>query len=314
VSRRKAAGLLRFARNDEWEELIMLNGCDYLIRLKTKKADTVIPFLSKTLREKIFFCEEYAPIEGEGWRGGITENAGTEGGFTTALTLESAPAILGAVFGKQKSCMFVSGTRDIYQYRFVLCASDSAMRFYLHEMGGETEKVYPDCVCAGFELRIERDEAVKVHIDIDGGGRAETFNAVPAVKKTANIERFNERGAEYFIDGKKYNSIYRFVLSCDKKNGCRTEVLIYRYLTTDNEPPAFIENLTIRANLFRDMYGENQHGKFAVTLTDLRLLSDDTEVCAADAVIGGLRYSVGGVAFVDAFMSGMGAYDEVLSD
>ena len=44
----------------------MLNGSDYLIRLKTREIDAVIPFLSKTLREKIFLCEEYAPIEGEG--------------------------------------------------------------------------------------------------------------------------------------------------------------------------------------------------------------------------------------------------------
>jgi hypothetical protein len=269
--------------------------------MRTEKIEAAIPFLSKTLREKIFFCEEYAPIEGEGRRGGITGSAGTEGGFTAALTLESAPAILGAMFGKKKHAFYISGTRDLYNHSFILCASDSAMKFYLHESSGENEKVYPDCFCKGFELRIERDEAVKVHIDIDGGSKAETFNAVPAVKKMNNIERFKESGVEYFIDGKKYNSIYRFVLSCDKKNGCRTEVLIYRYLTIDNEPPAFIENLMIRANLFRDMYEENQHGKFAVTLTDLRLLSDDTEVCAADTVIGALRYSVTGTGWVDTF-------------
>jgi hypothetical protein len=292
----------------------MVNGRDYTVRLGTENAEAALPFLSATLREKILFSEEYAPIEGEGWRGGITESAGTEGGFTTALTLESAPVILGAMFGKIKHVWYVSGTRDLYNHSFMLCASDEAVKFFLCEQCGETEKVYPECFCAGFELRIERDEAVKVRVDIDGNTTAETFHAVPAVQKMSNIERFNERGVEYFINQQKYNSIYRFVLSCDKSNGCRTQVLISRYLTIDNEPTAFIGNLTIHANLFRDRYEENQKGKFEITLTNLRLLSDNTEVSSADAVIGGLRYSVGGVEFVDTFMRGMGAYDEVLSD
>jgi hypothetical protein len=282
----------------------MLNGRDYTVRLGTENAEAALPFLSATLREKIFFSEEYAPVEGEGRLGGITESAGTEGGFTAALTLESAPVILGAMFGKIKHVWYVSGTRDLYDHSFTLCASDEAVKFFLREQRGETEKVYPDCICAGFELRIERDEAVKVRVDIDGESAAETFHAVPAVKKISGIERFNERGVEYFINGKKYNSIYRFVLSCDKSNGCRTQVLISRYLNINNELPSFIENLTLRSNLFRDKYEEGQHGKFAVTLTDLRLLSDETEVCAADAVIGGLRYAVGGVARVDAFTRG----------
>jgi hypothetical protein len=293
----------------------MVNGRDYTVWLGTGNAETAIPFLSATLREKIFFSEEYPPIEGEGRRGGITERAGTEGGFTTALTLESAPALLGAAFGLDKHTLYVSGTRDLYNHSFTLCASDEAMRFFLHEQRGTEEKVYGGCCCKAFELRIERDEAVKLHIDIDGDTAAETYTADPVQKKFADTERFKERGVEYFIDGKNYNSVYRFVMSCDKKNGCRTEVLIYRYLNIDYAPPEYIEALIIRANLFRDKYEENQHGKFSITMTGLRLLSDDTEVCAADAVIGGLRYSVGGVAFANVFMErGTEAYDEVLSD
>ena len=96
------------------------------------------------------------------------------------------------------------------------------------------------------------------------------------------------------------------MISCDKKNGCKTEILMYRYLNINSEPPAFIENLTIRANMFRDMYEEGQHGKFSITLTDLRLISDDTEVCSTDSVIGGLRYAVSGTVFSDTFAAGRG--------
>jgi hypothetical protein len=281
----------------------MVNGSDYVIRLKTGKIDAVIPFLSETLREKVFFSEEYAAIEGEGWRGGLTERAGTEGGFTTALTLDSAPVILGAMFGENAGVFYISGTRDMYRQVFRLCSVDEAPRFFLHEQKGAEEKVYPECFCNGFELRVERGGAVMAHLDIGGNEKAER-RVIESLKKSISYaERFKERGVEYFIDKEKYNSIYRFVLSCDKNNGCRTTVLIYRYLNIASEPPDFIENFTLQANLFRDIYEPGQHGKFAVTLNGLRLLSDDTEVCAADAVIGGLRYSVCGGASVDAFSS-----------
>jgi hypothetical protein len=279
----------------------MVNGSDCVIRLKTGNAEAVIPFLSETLREKVFFSEEYAAIEGEGWRGGLAERAGTEGGVTTALTLDSAPAILGAAFGKNAGSFYISGTRNLYRRVFRLCAADEAPRFFLHERKGAEEKVYPECFCKAFELRVERDGAVRLHIDIGGDAVVETHVTEPAKKIVTDTERFKERGVAYFIDGKKYNSIYRFVLYCDKNNGCRTSVLIYRYLNIAFEPPDFIENLTLQANLFRDIYEPGQHGKFAVTLKDLRLLSDDTEVCAADAVIGALRYSVCGGASADAF-------------
>jgi hypothetical protein len=283
----------------------MLNGRDYTIRLRTEKTDTVIPFLSETLREKIFFSGEYAAIEGEGRRGGITESAVTEGGLTAALTLDSAPAILGAVFGKDDGSFYASGTRNLYRQAFRLCAADEAARFYLREQRGNEEKIYPECYCKGFELRVEREDAVKLHIDIGGDIAAETYIAELVKKNILYAERFKERGIECFINQTKYNSIYRFVLSCDKNNGCKTSVLSYRYLNIDSEPPEYIENLTLRANLFRDIYEPGQHGKFSITLADLRLVSDGTEVCAADAVIGGLRYSVCGGASADIFMEGM---------
>jgi hypothetical protein len=292
----------------------MLNGSDCTLRLKTKNTDTLIPFLSATLREKILFGEEYAPVEGDGRRGGFTESAGAAGGFTTALTLESSPAILGAMFGRSVRRLYVSGTRDLYLRTFGLCPSDEAVHFYLHERRGDVEKIYPECFCKGFELRIARDGTVKAHLDIDGNEKAETRNVETAERKVVYTERFNERGVEYFINGEKYSSIYRFVMSRDKSNGRRTRVLISRYLNTNGELPAFIENLTVKANLFRDIYEEGRYGRFAITMTDLRLLSDETEVCAADAVIGGLRYSVGGTAEADTFMNGTGAYDDVLSD
>jgi hypothetical protein len=209
------------------------------------------------------------------------------------------------VFGKDDGSFYTSGTRNLYRQAFRLCAADEAARFYLHEQRGNEEKIYPECFCKGFELRIEREEAVKLHIDIGGDIAAKTYIADPVKKNISYAERFKESGVEYFINQRKYNSIYRFVLSCEKSNGCKTAVLVYRYLNTDSEPPGYIETLTLRANLFRDMYEPGQHGKFSITLSDLRLLSDETEVCAADAVIGGLRYSVCGAVSADVFMEGI---------
>jgi hypothetical protein len=279
----------------------MVNGRDYTVRLGMGGMEAAVPFLSETLREKVCFSGEHAPVEGDGRCGGLTEKAGTTGGLTAFLTLESAPPLLGAAFGKQAEWLYVSGTRNLYTRELGLCAADDSERFYLCRQRGTEETVYGDCYCGGFELRIERNGAVKPHMDIDGDTVAETYTAEPVIKKAANTERFKERGIEYFIDGEKYNSVYRFVLSCDKSNGCKTEAVIYRYPNMDSGLPGYIGSLTLQANMFRDIYEERRHGKFSITVTGLRLLSDGTEVCSADTVIGGLRYVVTGVSFAEVF-------------
>jgi hypothetical protein len=58
----------------------MINGRDCVIRLKTKNADAVIPFLSETLREKIFLAGSTRLSRGRDGGAGLLKGRGRKGG------------------------------------------------------------------------------------------------------------------------------------------------------------------------------------------------------------------------------------------
>jgi hypothetical protein len=282
----------------------MIHGNDVLLRLVASGCDVVVPFANKTVRDKYAVLTHEAAIEGDGLRSAITERVGATGGFTTPLTIDTAPVILGAMFGDVKTSFFVSETRNLYQSNINLCAADASKRFALIEQFGNTTKEYADCVCSGFELRIHRGEAVKAHFDIDSGSKSReqrTENKENGEQGAGNGEqgnknfgeRFKEDGVAYFADGKFWYNIYAAVLSVNKVGGCKTVLTLSRVLGNE-DLPEHIDLIDISVRLFRDKYEERRYGTFHVTLFDLCLITDGTSVNTADAVIGALRYAVSG--------------------
>jgi hypothetical protein len=86
-----------------------------------------------------------------------------------------------------------------------------------------------------------------------------------------------------------------------KENGTKTELWIKRVLEPGTDFPDVIEELTITAQLLRDKYEYRHYGMFRITLTRLVLVSDETAVDCADAVIGPLRYYVAGAVQAEVF-------------
>jgi len=277
----------------------MIQGNEIILRLVTTGCDIVVPFCNKTLRDKYDLYLAEAAIEGAGLRAGIAERSGVCGGFTTPLTLKTAPVLLGVMFGDVKTAFFVSGTQNMYQTDIKLCGADISKRFTLVEEWGNTKKEYADCVCSGFEIRIHREEALKAHLDIDSDKPMSSEQLAMSNEKDEKAlrfdggERFKEVGVSYFIDGKFYYSIYAATLCVNKTGGCKTELLVNRVLEKE-DLPEHIDLLDISARMFREQYEERRYGTFHITLFNLDLISDETAVNSADAVIGPLHYAVSG--------------------
>jgi hypothetical protein len=89
-----------------------------------------------------------------------------------------------------------------------------------------------------------------------------------------------------------------------KESGTKTELWIRRALDKNNELPDNIEELEVTALLLKDKYDYRNYGQFRITLKNLVLLSDETNVNNADSVIGPLRYYVSGFVNTEVFTSG----------
>jgi hypothetical protein len=105
----------------------------------------------------------------------------------------------------------------------------------------------------------------------------------------------------YRINGTEYPNIYGLTLSTKKEGGTRTELWIKRSLEHGGDLPGIIDELTITAQLLRDKYEYRYYGMFRLTLSRLVLLSDETAVDSAGAVIGPLRYYVAGTVNAEVF-------------
>jgi hypothetical protein len=99
----------------------------------------------------------------------------------------------------------------------------------------------------------------------------------------------------------EYPNIYGLTLTTKKEGGTRTELRIKRSLEQGGDLPDPIEELSITARLLRDKYEYRYFGMFRITLTRLVLVSDETSIDSADAVIGPLRYYVAGTVGAEVF-------------
>jgi hypothetical protein len=163
-------------------------------------------------------------------------------------------------------------------------------------------RLYEGCRVQGFELRIEREQAIKLRLDIYG----ERFPVVYPYNDTfihETGERFNGDNVTYKINGKEYKNIYGLTLLCKKEFGTRTELWIRRSLEKNNEIPHIIDELSISAQLLSEKYECRRYGTFTITLKRMVLTNDETSVNSTGAVIGPLRYYVTGLVTAEVYTS-----------
>jgi hypothetical protein len=240
------------------------------LRLVTDNQDVYVPYSFKLIRDK----------KSDWARFSDAERPDMSGCITTPLTLKTAPAILGVMFGDIQGCNFEYDTRNVYLTDIELCAADMSKRFCLVEENGKRKTQYPNCVCSGFELRIHRKETIMVHLNISGDSPVVTDDEFAPVKeiKTDKSERFNEDGVFYMLDDEGgYDNISGFTLDVDKEGGCKPIVTIHRIWKAD-DLPEHIEVLHLYVRLFRDKYEKHQYGTFSITLFDLDFFKDKTTV------------------------------------
>ena len=145
-----------------------VQGCDCSIVIKTAYREMDVPYSEETLRGAVSLLQEEAPIEGDGICRAIRKRGGVTGCVVTPLTIETAPLLLYLAMGSAEVPVFVSETRDLYQYKLNLLPLEDTDCFDLVQDRGGERKLFESCRVMGFELRIEREQAIKIKIDIRG--------------------------------------------------------------------------------------------------------------------------------------------------
>ena len=279
---------------------MLVNGCDCLIMIKTQYREVGIPYAEETIREAVSLLQEEAPIEGDGSCRAIRKSNGVTGCVVTPLTIGTTPLLLYLAMGSTGLPVYVSETRNIYLYRLDLLSVENGSRFDLVQERGGERKLYEGCAVTGLELRFNRGEAVHLKLDIKGE-RPPAIYPYTDPLITEGGERFMGDSVIYRINGTEYRNIYGLTLSTKKAGGTRTELWIKRSLEQGGDLPGIIEELTVTAQLLRDKYEYRHYGMFRITLKRLVLVSDETAVDCADAVIGPLRYYVAGTVNAEVF-------------
>jgi hypothetical protein len=205
--------------------------------------------------------------------------------------------------GSSESPVYVSETRNLYQYRLDLLPMEDAEQFDLIQERGGERILFTRCRVKSFELRINRGEAIKLKLDIFGDVIPTNYPYTYTAEVSRNNERFNGDYVSYKINGNEYKNIYGLTFSVNKENGIKTQPLIKRAMEQGADLPAFIQEMTITARLLRDKYEFRHYGTFRIMLLRLFLISDETEIDAADTVIGPVRYYAAGGVTIDVFTS-----------
>ena len=275
-----------------------VNGRECSIVIKTDIGEADIPYSYESVREAVSLIEEEISVEGSGMRRACRKRGGAEGCVITPLTFHSAPLLLCLVMGALGKPLYVSDTKNVYQYRLNLLPMEDAAYFDLVQNRSNkgdkaARRLYERCRVKGFELRVMRDEAVKLKIDICGEKAPVEYHCIDEEENEAG-ERFYGDRVFYNINGKEYKNIYGVTLSVNKTDGVRAELLIKRALENGGDLPQNIEEMSMTALLLKDKHLRRRFGIFKVTLKRLVLISDETAVEAADSVIGPLRYYAAG--------------------
>jgi hypothetical protein len=296
-----------------------INGSDCSIVIKTAYREMDVPYSEETIREAVSLLKEEAAIEGGGISKAIRKNTGVTGCVVTPLTIGTAPLLLYLAMGSAGLPVFVSETRELYRYQLNLVPLEDTDCFDLIQdrkpMNNEKlainnkRRFYESCRVKEFEIRINRDEAIKLRLDITGERQGVVYPSTEGFAKETG-ERFSGENVTYHINGKKFENIYGLTLATKKDGGTRTEIWIKRVLVINDklensfELPQIIDEMTITAQLLQEKYEHRHFGMFRITVKRLVLISDETNVNSTDAVIGPLRYYVAGTVSTEVFTSG----------
>jgi hypothetical protein len=259
-----------------------------------------VPYAEETIREAVSLLREEAAIGGNGLCGAIRKSGGVTGCVVTPLTIGTVPLLLCLAMGSAGLPLYVSETRNIYVYRLNLLPVEDGSRFDLVQERGGSRTLYEGCAVTGFKLRFNRGETVHLKLDVKGERPPAIYPYTDPLPREGG-ERFMGDCVTYRINGTEYRNIYGLTLSAKKEGGTKTELWIKRSLEHGGDIPGIIDELTITARLLRDRYEYRYFGMFRITLTRLVLLSDETAVDCADAVIGPLRYYVAGTVNAEVF-------------
>ena len=280
-----------------------VRGEDCSIVIKTSYREFDVPYSEETLRETVSLLVEKAAIEGDSGCKALRKAGGVTGCIVTPLTIGSVPHLLYLAFGFAGNLVFVSETRNLYRYQLGLIAMGDTEAFDLVQDRGNERRLFEACRVNGFELRIMRGEAVKLKLDLCG-------ERPPIVYPYADIfdrecgERFSGDYVAYKINGQEHKNIYGVTLVSKKEGGTKTEIWIKRVLNAGFDFPGVIDEFAFTAQLLSDTYEDRHFGTFRITLKRLVLISDETNVNSADAVIGPLRFYVAGTVTAEVFESG----------
>ena len=281
---------------------MMVNGCDCSIVVKTTHREMDVPYTEETLREAVSLLEEEAAIEGDGSCKAIRKNCGVTGCVVTPLTIGTAPLLLYLAMGSAGNPVFVSETRNLYRYTINLLPLEDTDLFDLIQDRGGERRLFESCRVKGFELRIMRDEAIKLKLDICGEQYPVTYPYKDTFSKESG-ERFNGDSVTYKINGEEFKNIYGVTLTSKKESGTKTELWIKRALNIGPDLPHIIDEMVITAQLLRDKYEYRHFGTFRITIKRLVLTSDETNINSSDTVIGPLRYYVADTVTAEVFTS-----------
>ncbi len=224
---------------------MFVNGADCSIVIKTSHIEKDIPYSDETLREAVSILQEEAAIEGDGVCRGIRQIHGVTGCVVTPLTIGTAPLLLYLAMGAAGVPLYISETRNLYQCRLDLIPMEDTEQFDLIQDRKNERRLFEGCRVQGFELRILRNEAIKLKLDVFGECAPRTYPYTDtAQSQTSEMsgtvigrERFNGDFVTYSINGKEYKNIYGITIISKKIGGTRTEIWIKRALELGTDIP-----------------------------------------------------------------------------
>jgi hypothetical protein len=212
------------------------------------------------------------------------------------------PLLFYLAMGSSGIPVFVSETRNLFMHKIYLFPlADTSVFDLIQDRGGE-RKLFEACRVNSFELRIIRDEAIKLRFDISSE-RTPSVYPYNDVFVKEHGERFNGDYVTYKLNGQEYKNIYGITLNTKKENGIKSEIWLRRAKESGKDLPQIIDELILTAQLLNDKYENRHFGLFRLTLKNLVFVSDETSINSSDTVVGSLRYYVAGAINAEVFNS-----------